>query len=57
MALADFFSSLLGLFDRFFDERLVGLYIEGHHCLTFRKITRYGEFLGVERLGGIDRHQ
>ena len=57
MPLADFSSSLLGLFDWFFDERLVGLYIEGHQGLTFRKITRYGEFLRVERLGGLDRHQ
>ena len=44
MPLADFSSSLLGLFDRFFDERLVGLYIEGHHGLTFCKIARDADF-------------
>jgi hypothetical protein len=42
--LADFFRILLGLFDLFFEQRPVGLSIEGHHGLTFRKITRNGEF-------------
>ena len=55
--LADFFSILLGLFDRFFDERFIGLCIEGHHGLTFRKITRDGEFFGVRSPGGLDSHQ
>ena len=33
--LAEFFSILLGLFDWFFKERLVGLCLEGLHGLTF----------------------
>jgi hypothetical protein len=49
--------SLLGLLDRFFDERLVGLCIKGHHGFTFRKITRSGEFVRLARLGSLDRHQ
>jgi hypothetical protein len=52
--LADFFSILLGLFDWFFDERSVGLCIEDPHGLTFRKITRNGEFFGGGRRGGLN---
>ena len=33
--LGDFFSIRLGLFDRFFEQRPVGLCIEGLHGLTF----------------------
>jgi len=55
--LADFFSILLSLFDRFFKQRPVGLCIEGRHGLTFRKITRNGEFFGGGRLGGLDHLQ
>ena len=52
-----FFSILLGLFDRFFKQRPVGLYIEGHRGLTFCTITRDGEFSGVGSLGGLEHHQ
>jgi hypothetical protein len=38
------FSILLGLFDRFFDERSVGHCIEGHLGFTTRKFTRNGKF-------------
>jgi len=52
--LGAFFSFLLRLFDRFFDQRLVSLCLEGHHGLTFRKITRDGEFLWGGRFGGLN---
>ena len=48
--LADFFSILLGLLDRFFSQRLVGLYIKSQYRLTFRKITRDGKVFGIGRL-------
>jgi hypothetical protein len=55
--LADFLSILLGLFDRFFDEHLVGLCIERRHGLIFGKITRDRKCFGVGRLGGLNRLQ
>jgi len=55
--LADFFSILLRLFDRFFEQRLVGLCIENHLGLIFRTITRLGKCFGIRNLGGFDRHQ
>ena len=54
--LAGFFSILLGLLDWFFDKRLVGLCIEDHQGLTFRKITRNRKFVGVGRFGSLDHH-
>ncbi len=38
------FSVLLSLFDRFFEQRPVGLCIEGLHGLTFCKIARDADF-------------
>ena len=48
--LADFCSILLGLLDRFFSQRLVGLYIKSQFRLTFRKVTRDGKVFGIGRL-------
>ncbi len=48
--LVDFFSILLGLLDRFFSQRLVGLYIKSQYRLTFHKITRDGKVFGIGRL-------
>ena len=42
--LADFFSILLGLFDRFVDELPISLCFEGHRGLSFCRITRKREF-------------
>jgi hypothetical protein len=55
--LAGFLSILLGLFDRFFDQRPVGLCIEGHRGLTFGGITDDGEVSGIGRLGGLEHHK
>jgi hypothetical protein len=44
LPLRPFFSILLGLFDRFVDERSVGLCFEAQCDFAFRKIAHAGEF-------------
>src|ERR1041384_2610683 len=55
--LAAFFSILLGLFDWFFKQRLIGFRIEIRHGLTFRMVTRSEEFVRVGRSRILDHHE